>query len=141
MGFSLESLALDNDSVAAALRTVRGLEVSEEATSVEVIRSVCLDGPGHFLSQDQTMQRMQRDFVYPTFGDRLSPAEWAEGNREASLDRAIAYVDNVLGSHYPEHIPAHLDKKIRARFPVRLKKERMRVNPDWPRKRHRAAAG
>ncbi len=132
MGFSLESLALDNDSVGAALRTVRGLEVNEEATSVEVIRSVCLDGPGHFLSQDQTMQRMQRDFVYPILGDRLSPAEWVEKGREASLDRAIAYVDKVLGSHYPEHIPAKIDEKIRSKFPVRLARERMRVNSDWP---------
>ncbi len=133
MGYSLESLALDNDSVGAALRTVRGLEVTEEATSVDVIRSVCLDGPGHFLAHEQTMQRMQRDFLYPTLSDRLSPSEWIEKSREASLDRAIAYVDKVLGSHYPEHIPAKIDEKIRARFPVRLARERMRVNSDWPR--------
>jgi len=79
------------------------------------------------------MQRMQRDFVYPILGDRLSPGEWVEKDREASLDRAVAYVDKVLGSHYPEHIPAKIDEQIRARFPVRLAKARMRVNPDWPR--------
>ena len=134
MGYSLESLALDNDSVGAALRTVRGLEVNEDATSVEVIRSVCLDGPGHFLAQEQTMQRMQRDFIYPALGDRLSPSEWIERGREASLDRAIAHVDKVLGSHYPQYIPAKIDEKIRTRFPVRLAKERMRVNADWPRR-------
>ena len=134
MGYSLESLAMDNDSVGAALRTVRGLEVTDDTVSVEVIRDVCLAGPGHFLAHGQTMDLMERDYVYPKFGDRLSPSEWQEKGAETSLDRAIAYVDDVLGRHYPAHIPPAIDEQIRAKYPVRLPTERMRPNPVWPRR-------
>ncbi|MCB2095589.1 MAG: trimethylamine methyltransferase family protein [Rhodobacteraceae bacterium] len=135
MGFSLESLAMDNDSVGAALRTVRGIEVTDDTLSVDVIREVCVGGPGHFLAHCQTMDLMERDYVYPRFGDRMSPSEWAEKDRRTALDRAIDHVDATLASHYPEHIPRAIDDEIRAKFPVRLPRERMRPNADWPRPR------
>ena len=59
LGFCLESLVLDNDIIGAVQRTIRGIEVSEEAISVETIRDVCLNGPGHYLGSDQTLKRMQ----------------------------------------------------------------------------------
>ena len=133
MGYSLESLVLDNDSAGAALRTVRGLEVSEDAVSVEVIRDVCVNGPGHFLAHPQTMARMETDYLYPAFGDRSSPDEWQQKGSRNSLDRAISHVDEVLGDHYPGHIPADVDEKIRDKYPVRLAKEAMRPNSRWPR--------
>lgn len=43
LGFCLERLVIDNDSIGAALRTGRGIEVSDETLSIEVIRDVCLD--------------------------------------------------------------------------------------------------
>jgi trimethylamine--corrinoid protein Co-methyltransferase len=79
------------------------------------------------------MDLMERDYVYPAFGDRLSHGEWAEKGATSSLDRATAHVDRVLATHYPRHIPAEIDEKIRARFPVRLARERMQPNPRWPR--------
>ncbi len=134
MGYSLEALAMDNDSIGAALRTLRGLEVGEDTVSVDVIREVCLDGPGHFLSHGQTMSRMERDFYYPKLANRQAPGEWEERGRVTMLDDAVSYVDETLASHYPSHIPEAIDEKIRARFPVRLEKERMRPNGDWPRR-------
>lgn len=133
MGYSLESLVLDNDSIGAAMRTVRGIEVNDDTVSVDVIRDACIGGPGHFLSNHQTMHLMERDFVYPRLGDRLGFGEWLEKGAASSLDRAIAHVDRVLASHYPEHIPDAVDRQIRAAFPVYLKPERMRPNSDWPR--------
>lgn len=126
MGFSLESLAMDNDSVGAALRTVRGIEVSDDTLSVDVIRDVCLGGPGHFLAHSQTMDLMERDFVYSQLADRMSTGEWQEKGSRTALDRAIDYVDTTLARHYPEYIPNHIDERIRARLPIRLGKDRMR---------------
>jgi trimethylamine--corrinoid protein Co-methyltransferase len=37
-----------------ALRCVRGIEVTEDSVSLEAMRSVCLDGPGHYLILDQS---------------------------------------------------------------------------------------
>ncbi len=126
MGYSLEALTMDNDSIGAALRVVRGLEVTDADLSVEVIKDCCLDGPGHFLAHSQTMQRMERDFYYPRMNDRMSPMEWEEKDNETALDRAKKYVDQTLSAHYPSYIPEDVDRRIREKFPVRLPRENMR---------------
>ncbi len=46
LGFCLESLLIDNDMLGSINRNVRGIEVNDETLSVEVIRNVCIDGPG-----------------------------------------------------------------------------------------------
>ncbi len=55
LGFSLESLVIDNDVIGAAQRTIRGVRVDEETLSFETIRDVCLNGPGHYLGSEQTL--------------------------------------------------------------------------------------
>lgn len=120
MGFSLESLAMDNDSIGAALRVVRGIEVSEDTLSAEAIRQVCIGGPGHFLAEAQTMARMETDFYYPRLNDRMSPGQWVEKSRETALDRAERFVKDVLDNHHPGHISPEIDDLIRAKYPIRL---------------------
>src|SRR6476659_3988755 len=41
LGFSLESLVIDNDIVGAAQRTIRGIQVDEERLAFDTIRDVC----------------------------------------------------------------------------------------------------
>ena len=53
LGCCLESFVIDNDMLGAVLRTVRGIEVSEDSLSVDAIREVCAQGPGHFLGHEQ----------------------------------------------------------------------------------------
>jgi trimethylamine--corrinoid protein Co-methyltransferase len=103
LGFSLEQLVIDNDSL-----------------SVEAIRETCLGGPNHFLGSTQTLARMQKEYLYPVLGDRSSPKEWVEKGRPALLDRASKKVAEILGNHFPVHVPRHVDEQIRARYPVRL---------------------
>ncbi len=78
-GFCHESLILGNDIIGQALRCVRGIEVTEDAVSLDMMRSVCLGGPGHYLGEDQTLNLMQTEYAYPTLGDRTSPKEWGRG--------------------------------------------------------------
>ena len=58
LGCSLESFVLDNDMIGSIIRTARRLVVTEETLSLETIREVCEDGPGHFLGHDQTISLM-----------------------------------------------------------------------------------
>ena len=125
LGFSLEQLVIDNDIIGATQRTVRGIEVSEDSLSVEAIRETCLGGPNHFLGSPQTLARMQTEYLYPILGDRSSPMEWEERGRPALLGRASKKVAEILGSHFPAHVPRHIDAQIRARYPVRLAPENM----------------
>ena len=125
MGFSHESLVIDNDIIGAALRTIRGIEVNEASLSFETMRQVCIEGPGHYLGSQQTLDLMQRDYFYPLVGDRSNPKEWAELGRTDIVQRATAKVEALLGGHFPDHLAA-VDRQIRDRFPIRLPEASMR---------------
>jgi trimethylamine--corrinoid protein Co-methyltransferase len=126
LGYSLESLIIDNDTIGMAQRTIKGIEVNEEKLSFDVIKDVCLNGPGHYLGADQTLQLMQTEYLYPAVGDRRSPNEWIEQGSTSVLDRAAKKVKDLLATHYPSHIPEDVDSAIRAKFPVRLPRSGMR---------------
>jgi trimethylamine--corrinoid protein Co-methyltransferase len=126
LGFSLESLVIDNDIIGAAQRTIKGIEVTDERLSFETIKDVCLNGPGHFLGSGQTLQLMQTEYLYPTVGDRRSPNEWIEQGSTDVLQRAMKKVEEILATHYPAHVPEAIDAEIRRRFPVKLPREAMR---------------
>ena len=128
LGFCLESVVMDNDIIGASLRTVRGIEVNDDTLSIEVIKNVCTEGPGHFLGHDQTLARMQSDYLYPEIGDRRSPKEWIEAGSKDSLDRAHAKVKEILSSHYPALISPDVDQSIREAFPILLPQANMRAN-------------
>ncbi len=122
---SPEMLVIDNDLLGAANRTVRGIEVTEETLAVDVISDV-VKGPGHFLGHPQTLRLMQRDYVYPAVGDRLSPDDWADAGATSVADRAHEYVTATLGEHYPDHVSPEADAKIRDLLPIRLPVEAVR---------------
>lgn len=123
LGFCLETLIVDNDLIGQALRCVRGIEVDEETLSVETMRRVTQEGPGHYLGDEQTLGRMQKDYVYPSVSDRLSPKEWEELGSEIALERAIAEKKRILTGVFPNHLPDEIDRELREQFPIRLSRE------------------
>ena len=127
LGFSLESLVIDNDIIGATQRTLKGVRIDDETLSFETIRDVCLNGPGHVLGSDQTLKLMQTEYIYPVVGDRRSPNEWMEMGKQSAWDRAAVKVDETLASHYPAHISEAVDEAIRASAPVLFPRERMRA--------------
>lgn len=120
LGVCYESMVIDNDMLGAVNRTVRGIEVNDQTLSLHAMRDVCIDGPNHFLGHPQTLQLMQREYIYPEIGDRTSPKEWAEQDKPVLVEKARRRVNDILGSHYPSHISATLDAAIRERFAVKL---------------------
>jgi trimethylamine---corrinoid protein Co-methyltransferase len=115
LGFCLESLIIDNDMLGMCLRCARGIEVSDAALSVETIREVCLEGPGHYLGHRQTLSLTEGEYFYPAVGDRSSPREWIEKGRPDVLSRAVEEKKRILASHFPRHIPRAVDDSLRAR--------------------------
>ncbi len=116
---SLEALVIDNDMLGAINRTVRGIEVNEETLATELIADV-VAGPGHFLGSSQTLELMQRDYVYPEIGDRDTPDNWLDAGGKDARDRAYEHVQRVLAEHRPAHIAPEIDARIRAAFPIHL---------------------
>ncbi|MEM7172054.1 MAG: trimethylamine methyltransferase family protein [Pseudomonadota bacterium] len=120
LGCCLESFVIDNDMIGGIMRTVRGIEVTEDSLSIEAIRSVCTEGPGHFLGHEQTLELMQSEYIYPEVGDRASPKEWLEQGSTDVAQRARAKTREILSSYYPRHISSDVDDHIRKNFEVKL---------------------
>ncbi len=126
LGFCMESLIIDNDMIGQCLRCVRGIEVTDESISVETMRQVCLEGPGHYLGHAQTLELMQTEYVYPALGDRTSPKEWEELGKPDLIRKAIEEKRRILGNLFPDHISEDLDRQIRETFDIKLPREVMR---------------
>jgi len=125
LGFCLESLIIDDDVLGAAMRCVRGIEVNYETLSLETMREVCIEGPGHYLGHDQTIALMQSEYVYPLLGDRSSPKEWNEKGKPDIVEQAIKRKHEILDAPPPAHIPAAIDAAIRERFEILLPRKAM----------------
>ncbi len=118
-----ESLLIDNDILGASLRITRGIEVNEETLSFEVLKDVCLGNKGHYLGTGQTLEVMQTEYIYPDFGDRLSPNEWTEQGKPVLLEKAAARKNEILSNYHPMHISDEIDLQIREQFPIFLPRE------------------
>ena len=113
LGFCLESLVLGDDILGQVLRTVRGIDVNDETTSIEAMKAVCMGGPGHYLGSEQTLKLMQTEYIYPTLGNRMSPKEWNEAQRPDLLKAATARKNAILAAAECKIDPG-LDRAIRA---------------------------
>ncbi|MEM6375136.1 MAG: trimethylamine methyltransferase family protein [Pseudomonadota bacterium] len=120
LGFCHESLILGDDLIGQALRCVRGIEVDDETLALEQIREVCIGGPGHYLGTSQTLARMQSDHVYPTFGDRSSPKEWAENGKPDLIEKARQRKDAILSERPAAAFDPALDAALRSTFKIYL---------------------
>ncbi len=118
-----ESLLIDNDVLGSALRITRGIEVNEATLSFEVLKDVCLDQKGHYLGAEQTLEVMQTEYIYPEYGDRLSPNLWEEQGKPVLLDKAIAKKNEILSNYHPTHISDEIDRQVREKFPIFLPRE------------------
>jgi len=125
LGACYESYIIDNDMLGAINRTMRGIEVTDASLSIDAMREVCIGGPNHFLGHQQTLDLMQSEYIYPEVGDRGSPKEWREQGSSDIVERARIRVEEILGQHFPQHIDAGLDARLRERFRVLLPRERM----------------
>lgn len=132
LGCNFESYVIDNDTLGAVQRTVRGIEVNEDTLSFDVIKNVVEGGEGHFLGEDQTMERMETHYFYPAIGDRVSPEDWVDAGATDVRQRARSVVRKTLAEHYPEHIDPAIDFKIRDNFNILLPREGMKKgNGRW----------
>ncbi|MDA7799895.1 trimethylamine methyltransferase family protein, partial [Alphaproteobacteria bacterium] len=120
LGFCLDSLIIDNDMLGQCLRCVRGIEVNEETLAVQVMKDICMGGPGHYLGHDQTINLMQTEYVYPAIADRSSPKEWEELGKPNLLEVARQRKEDILENSHPSHISDALDAELRARFRILL---------------------
>ena len=116
LGFCLESLIIDNDILGQCLRCVRGIEVNETTLAVQVMKDVCMGGPGHYLGHKQTISMMQTEYIYPVIGERSSPKEWEELGKPNLVESAAKRKKEILDNFHPNHISPELDADLHKKF-------------------------
>jgi len=116
---SPESLLIDDDMCGAILRTVRGIEVGDDALDLENIERV-VSGEGHYLGERQTLQLMKSEYVYPDLGDRQSVDDWVEAGREEIWQRAQDRVHKILEQPLATHLAIEKERIIRDNFNILL---------------------
>jgi trimethylamine--corrinoid protein Co-methyltransferase len=114
-----EQFVIDDDINGSIMRMVRGIEVTDETLSLDVIEAVCR-GEGHFLGTQQSLDLMQSEYYYPHTGDRQSRDNWQEAGGLDMWERARIKAQQILKTHQPTPIPPEIDAAIRERFDILL---------------------
>ncbi len=119
LSVAYEQYVIDNDINGQTMRLLKGFDEDDIVSSIDVIDEVC-KGIGHYLGHDDTLARMETDYVYPLVFDRRSRADWLESGGIDLRERACLSAREILGTHYPTCIPPEVDKDIRKRFAIHL---------------------
>jgi trimethylamine--corrinoid protein Co-methyltransferase len=120
-----EQYVIDNEVNGQVMRMLRGIEVTDETLSVDMIDEVC-KGPGHFLGHDQTMARMTTEYLYPRLLDRANRTDWEAAGAQDLRQTARARARQILAEHWPTVIAPEADEDLRRRFNILLPREEMR---------------
>ncbi len=125
LAVAYEQYIIDDDINGQAMRLVRGLEVTEESLSLDVIHDVC-NGEGHYLGHPQTLELMNSEYHYPHSVDRGTRADWEITGGLDMRQRARKQARTVLESQFPEIIPAEVDEQLRQAFNIMLPRGAMK---------------
>jgi trimethylamine--corrinoid protein Co-methyltransferase len=108
---SCEMLVMSDEVISMVKRFLKGLEVSDEALSLESIDKV---GPGgSFLEEDQTLKYFKEDIWYPEIFDRRNHQQWLDQGAKSFGDRVTEKVRWILENHQPETLPPDISTTFR----------------------------
>lgn len=124
LAVAYEQYVIDDDINGQVMRLVRGLDVTEESLSLEVIHDVC-NGEGHYLDHPQTIALMESEYHYPHSVDRGTRADWETAGAIDMRERARRQAREILLSQFQEIVPEEIDKQIRQEFNIWLPREVM----------------
>lgn len=114
-----EKYVIDDDINGMVMRLLRGIDLSDEALSLDVIHDVCL-GEGHYLGHPQTLALMQSEYLYPQTGDRRTRRDWERDGSPDTRELARRRARDILHRHFPPGFAPEVDAAIRAEFPIAL---------------------
>ncbi|GAB4432006.1 MAG: trimethylamine methyltransferase family protein [Anaerolineae bacterium] len=117
-----EQYVIDDDINGAILRTVRGIEVTDETLSVDLIDRVCR-GEGHYLGSAQSLALMNSEYYYPHSSDRQRRDDWELDGSLDMRERARRKAKHLLKTHRPQRIPPEVDAAIRDKYEILLPKK------------------
>ncbi len=90
-----------------------------DSLPVDTIKKV-VTGAGHYLGEEQTLELMETEFVYPKHADRASPSDWEDAGSNDVWVRASLHADQILSREPTFKINAETDAKIRSAYAIHL---------------------
>jgi len=115
MTASYAQYVIDNEIIGMAMRSVRGIEVTDDTLAVDAINNV---GPaGNYLSDAHTIKYMKSECFFNSVADRQSYPLWSEAGSTDACQRATQIAGELIATHKPLGVSDKLDTKIRAMIP------------------------
>jgi trimethylamine--corrinoid protein Co-methyltransferase len=124
LAVAYEQYVIDDDIGGQVMRLVRGLEVTEETLSLDVIHDVA-NGENHYLGQPQTIELMNTEYHYPHTADRATRADWEAGGSLDMREKARRQARQTLQSFFPEVVVEEVDRRLRDEFNILLPRQVM----------------
>ncbi len=119
-----EAYVIDDDLNGSIMRMVRGIEVTDDTLSLDVIDEVCgPDGEGHYLGTAQSLALMNTEFYYPHTADRRTREDWEADGAPDLRERARLRARELLDTHRVQPFPDGVDDRLRDRFDLQLPPE------------------
>ena len=125
LAVAYEQYVIDDDVNGQVMRLVRGLEVTDETLSLDVIHDVC-NGPGHYLGHPQTLDLMTSEFHYPHTADRATRDDWEEAGALDMREKARRQAQETLKTSFTKIVPDDVDRRLRDEFDIFLPRDVMR---------------
>ena len=119
LAVAYEKYVIDDDINAMVMRLLKGIDLSDDALSLDVIHDVC-HGEGHYLGHPQTLALMQSEYVYPQTADRRTRRDWERDGSPDARELARRRARTILHSHFPAGFAPEVDAQIRAAFDIAL---------------------
>lgn len=123
MTVAYEQYVIDDDINGSIMRAVRGIEVTDETLSVDVIDQVCRGGEGHYLGTAQSLALMNTEYYYPHTADRQRREDWEAAGSLDMWAKARQKARHILDTHHPQPLPPEIDAAIRQQFEILLPPE------------------
>ncbi len=114
-----EQYVIDDDINGSIMRCVRGIEVTDDTLSVDLIEEVCF-GEGHYLGTAQSIDLMHSEYYYPHTADRRRRGDWEASGSPSMRETARRRVRQILKEHEPRRLNPPVDRAIRERFEILL---------------------
>jgi trimethylamine--corrinoid protein Co-methyltransferase len=112
LAFSCEKFVLDDELCGRVRRFHRPLVVDDETLAYESIARV---GPGgHFLMEDQTVERCRTEFWEPEVSDRTGLDDWTQAGRPDVVMRARERWRRLVAAHRDPPLDALTARQLKA---------------------------
>jgi len=112
LAFSYEKFVLDDEICGRVRRFHEPLVVDDDTLAYEAVARV---GPGgHFLTEDQTLERCRTAFWEPTVSDRTALDAWIEAGRPDVVARATDRWQRLVAAHEDPPLDGVVSRQLEA---------------------------